>query len=228
MSEFEEKIDVQGEINAEGKIVVADIEDIEDEDIEDASIVSEVDNILSDNEGPEDDVDFEQDDEEPPEYEDYDVDGNELIKNNAEINSNDTDDDDDDDDDDYEQDLRKFENIERNDYVENYHQTVIEHNDQEVKALTTIIRDKNNNVIDDLHKTIPILTKYEKARILGLRASQINSGSQIFVKPKMKTFDGYLIAIQELEEKKIPFIIKRPLPMGGGCEYWKLNDLEVI
>ncbi len=227
MSEFEEKLDVQGEINAEGEIDVEEIEDVEDiEDIEDASILSEVDNILSDNEGPEDDVDFEQDDEEPPEYEDYDVDGNELIKNNAEINSIDTDDDDDDDD--YGQDLRKFENIERNDYVENYHQSVIEHNDQEVKALTTIIRDKNNNVIDDLHKTIPILTKYEKARILGLRASQINSGSQIFVKPKMKTFDGYLIAIQELEEKKIPFIIKRPLPMGGGCEYWKLDDLEII
>lgn len=224
MSEFEEKLDVQGEINAEGEIDVEEIEDVED--IEDASILSEVDNILSDNEGPEDDVDFEQDDEEPPEYEDYDVDGNELIKNNAEINSIDTDDDDDDDD--YGQDLRKFENIERNDYVENYHQSVIEHNDQEVKALTTIIRDKNNNVIDDLHKTIPILTKYEKARILGLRASQINSGSQIFVKPKMKTFDGYLIAIQELEEKKIPFIIKRPLPMGGGCEYWKLDDLEII
>ena len=222
MSEFEEKVDVQGEINAEGEVNV--------EDIENASIASDVDDILSDNEVQEDDVDFEQDyeeqNEEPPEYEDYDVDGNELIKNNAEINS--IDDDDDDDDDDYEQDLRKFENIERNDYVENYHQSVIEHNEQEVKALTTIIRDKNNNVIDDLHKTIPILTKYEKARILGLRASQINSGSQIFVKPKMKTFDGYLIAIQELEEKKIPFIIKRPLPMGGGCEYWKLDDLEII
>ena len=52
--------------------------------------------------------------------------------------------------------------------------------------------------------------------------------AQILVKPKIKTFDGYLIAQQELEERKIPFIIKRPLPMGGGCEYWKLNDLEIV
>ena len=224
MSEFEEKINVKGEINIEGEI-----------DVEDASIASDVDEILSDNEGPEgdeEDVDFEQDyeeqNEETQEYEDYDVDQDEMIKKNDNNNNNNIDTDDDNEDDDNEQDLRKFENIERNDYVENYHQSVIEHNVQEVKALTTTIRDKNNNVIDDLHKTIPILTKYEKARILGLRASQINSGSQIFVKPKIKTFDGYLIAIQELEEKKIPFIIKRPLPMGGGCEYWKLDDLEVI
>jgi hypothetical protein len=36
-----------------------------------------------------------------------------------------------------------------------------------------------------------------------------------------------LIALAELERKAIPFIIKRPLP-NGGCEYWKLKDLEVL
>jgi len=30
-----------------------------------------------------------------------------------------------------------------------------------------------------------------------------------------------------LKEKKIPFVIKRPIP-SGGCEYWNLKDLEVI
>ena len=39
--------------------------------------------------------------------------------------------------------------------------------------------------------------------------------------------DGYLIALKELEQKKIPFIIQRPLP-NGGCEYWRLTDLEII
>ena len=28
-------------------------------------------------------------------------------------------------------------------------------------------------------------------------------------------------------KKKIPFIIKRPIP-GGAFEYWKLKDLEII
>jgi hypothetical protein len=39
--------------------------------------------------------------------------------------------------------------------------------------------------------------------------------------------DGYVIAQIELEQKRIPFIIRRPIP-GGGCEYWNLKDLEMI
>ena len=34
-------------------------------------------------------------------------------------------------------------------------------------------------------------------------------------------------ALKEYEEKKIPFIIKRPLP-NGGCEFWKFKDLEIL
>ena len=39
--------------------------------------------------------------------------------------------------------------------------------------------------------------------------------------------DGYLIALKELEEKKIPFIIRRLLP-NRGSEYWHLEDLQII
>ena len=39
--------------------------------------------------------------------------------------------------------------------------------------------------------------------------------------------DGYLIAVKELEEKILPFIVRRPMP-NGGSEYWKLKDLELI
>ena len=31
----------------------------------------------------------------------------------------------------------------------------------------------------------------------------------------------------ELKNKKLPFIIKRPLP-GGSCEYWNVKDLELL
>ena len=31
----------------------------------------------------------------------------------------------------------------------------------------------------------------------------------------------------ELKEKKIPFIIQRPLP-NGNAEYWALEDLEIL
>jgi DNA-directed RNA polymerases I, II, and III subunit RPABC2 len=203
-------------------------------DIDDGSIISEVE--LSDGveELGEDDESIESaipDDNENDEFEIEGYDADDGLDGEGKdelLNDNDTEYDDDISDDEIEQDLKKFENIEKQSYINNFHQNMVEHNEEEIKALSTVIRDKNNNIIDNLHKTLPILSKYEKSRILGIRASQINNGAQILVKPKIKTFDGYLIAQQELEERKIPFIIKRPLPMGGGCEYWKLNDLEIV
>ena len=85
----------------------------------------------------------------------------------------------------------------------------------------------DGQVIDPLHRTLPFLTKYEKARVLGERAKQLNSGAKPFVEVDPSVVDGYLIALAEFEQKKIPFIVKRPMP-NGGCEYWKLRDLEVL
>ena len=90
-----------------------------------------------------------------------------------------------------------------------------------------MVRDINNIIIDPLHKTIPFLTKYEKARVLGQRAKQIESGAKPFVSVPENIIDGYIIAELELQQKKIPFIIRRPLP-GGAFEYWSLKELEVI
>ena len=87
--------------------------------------------------------------------------------------------------------------------------------------------DEDGIIIDDLHRTIPYLTKYEKARILGQRAKQINSGSKPFIKVHEDIIDGYIIAELELKAKSIPFIIRRPLP-NGGSEYWSIKDLEDI
>jgi DNA-directed RNA polymerase I, II, and III subunit RPABC2 len=71
------------------------------------------------------------------------------------------------------------------------------------------------------------LTKYEKSRVLGQRAKQIESGSKPFVRVPENVIDSYIIANLELQEKRIPFIIRRPIP-NGGCEYWNLKDLENI
>ena len=67
------------------------------------------------------------------------------------------------------------------------------------------------------------LTKYERTKILSDRASQIENGSIVFVANPEKYGNAYLIAQKELEEKKIPFIIKRPY--DNGFEYIKLTDL---
>jgi DNA-directed RNA polymerase I, II, and III subunit RPABC2 len=139
----------------------------------------------------------------------------------------DLDDDDDDDDPTGEIYLKKFDKEINDNYLVNVHPESVSLNYDEILAMTKIVRDNNGIIIDDLHKTIPYLTKYEKARILGQRAKQINSGATAFVKVPEKVIDGYLIAELELQEKRIPFIIRRPLP-NGGSEYWKVSDLENI
>lgn len=73
------------------------------------------------------------------------------------------------------------------------------------------------------YKTNPYLTKYEKCKVLSERANQINYGSPVFIDGSERFSNAYDIAVQELNEKRIPFIIKRPY--GNGFEYWKLNDL---
>jgi DNA-directed RNA polymerase I, II, and III subunit RPABC2 len=133
----------------------------------------------------------------------------------------------DDDDEDGEQYLQKFDNSLNENYINNYHPESILQNYDEILSMVKVIRDKNGIIIDDLHKTIPYLTKYERARILGQRAKQINAGAPTFVKVPENVIDGYIIAELELKAKRIPFIIRRPLP-NGGSEYWNVKDLEDI
>jgi DNA-directed RNA polymerase subunit K/omega len=135
--------------------------------------------------------------------------------------------DDDDDDDDGEMYLQKFDQSVNDNYIVDFHPESVLQNYDEILAMIRVIRDKDGIIIDDLHKTIPYLTKYEKARILGQRAKQINSGATPFVKVPENVIDGYIIAELELKEKRIPFIIRRPLP-NGGSEYWSIKDLEDI
>ncbi len=123
--------------------------------------------------------------------------------------------------------LQKLDDSVREQTIANHHPELIIHNYDEVEALTTIVRDERGVIIDPLHRTLPFLSKYERARILGERAKQINDGAKPFVTSDPSVIDGYLIALKELEEKKLPFIIRRPLN-NGASEYWKLKDLEFL
>ena len=136
-------------------------------------------------------------------------------------------DDDDEDDDDYDMYLQKFDQEINNNYINQFHPECLIHNSDEIDKLSKVIRDENNIIVDPLHKTNPYLTKYERTRVLGQRAKQIETGANPFVKVPENIIDSLIIAELELKEKKIPFIIKRPIP-GGAFEYWKLKDLEII
>jgi DNA-directed RNA polymerase subunit K/omega len=131
---------------------------------------------------------------------------------------------DDEEDDDY---LQKFDEDVRAEFISSNHPEALTNNYDEIKALTRVIRDKNNIIIDDLHTTSPFLSKYEKTRILGQRAKQLGSGAIPFVDNVSNILDNYIIACRELNERKLPFIIRRPMP-NGGSEYWKLHDLEIL
>ena len=128
------------------------------------------------------------------------------------------------DDEDY---LKKFDEVDRNNYINKIHPECYTGNSIEIEALTKVTRNANNVIIDSNHKTNPFLSKYEKTKILGQRAKQLNSGAKPFVIVPPNIMEGYLIAQIELAEKKIPIIIRRPLP-NGKSEYWRLQDLEII
>ena len=154
------------------------------------------------------------------------IDTNFDMGNTNQIIHDDFDDDDDDDemDENY---LQKFsENIDKN-IITDFHPELKSHNYEEIETLCKVVRDTNGFIIDPLHKTLPFITKYEKTRIIGERAKQLNAGAKPFIVVDNTMIDGYLIALKEYEEKKIPFIIRRPIP-NGTCEYWKLKDLEMI
>jgi len=72
-----------------------------------------------------------------------------------------------------------------------------------------------------------IMTKYEFDAIISLRTTQISMGAIPFVDivDEIKSnIDLRKVAIQELKENKIPFIIKRPLP-NNKYEYIRIRDL---
>jgi DNA-directed RNA polymerase I, II, and III subunit RPABC2 len=134
------------------------------------------------------------------------------------------DNDDDDDDENY---LQRFDESIKQNIIADSHPELHVHNTDEIEVMTRIVRDQHGQIIDPLHRTVPFVTRYEKARILGERAKQINAGAQPLVEVDASVIDGYLIAQKEFVEKKIPFIVRRPMP-NGGCEYWKLKDLEIL
>ena len=83
---------------------------------------------------------------------------------------------------------------------------------------------ENYDTIKKFNISKPILSKYEKTKVLGIRAEQIRNGSiPLIIVPKHIT-DELDIAEEELKQRKMPFIIERKI--GYKSEYWKIEDLH--
>ena len=193
-------------------------------DSDDDSIISGDDDSLAQ---PQNDDDNDDEDDDNDDEDDDDQSLNIQSNNIQSINNFIDSDDDISDDDDDENYLQKFDNSISQNVIEDFHPELKQLNYEEVKAFTNVVRDNNGTIIDPLHKSLPFITKYEKAKILGERAKQISAGATPMVDIEENVIDDYLIALKEFEQKKIPFIIKRPMP-NGGCEYWKFEDLEIL
>ena len=223
-------------------IELSDVEDTKydsDKEDNDVEILPKKKSLVADSDDEEeDDIDINEDSDVDPDInEDFDND-DELISNlngknkiNDKVENTGYDDnispinsDIDSDDEDY---LQKFdENIKKN-YIENNHPECLIDNLHLVESLSKITRNSDGIIIDDYHKTVPFLTKYEKTRVIGQRIQQLNNGAKVYVNVSDDIIDNNVIAEMELTEKKIPFIIRRPLP-DNTFEYWKLQDLELI
>lgn len=76
------------------------------------------------------------------------------------------------------------------------------------------------------YKSSKYLNKYEKTKVLSERVQQLANNSKPLIPNPQNYNDIYSIAIEELRQKKIPFIIKRPI--NNTFEYWKLEDLHIL
>ena len=82
-----------------------------------------------------------------------------------------------------------------------------------------IYNSENNNISN-------ILNKYERTKVIFERYQMIANGSKPFISNPEKYDNIYDIVLEELKQKKIPFIIKRYI--DEKYEYLKLQDFVVL
>lgn len=99
---------------------------------------------------------------------------------------------------------------------------------------------KSTNTFEDYNKTIAnlqkqkisksLMTKYEFNQIISLRTNQIALGSPIFLNNDKIEIQSNMnlrsIAIQELIEGKLPYIVKRQLP-NNRYECYRIKDMDL-
>ena len=80
---------------------------------------------------------------------------------------------------------------------------------------------------DAKHRSVPFLTQYEKTKILGFRTNQLSQGARPYIAVPEHVTDLREIAKMELEARRLPIILKRPMP-DGTFEKWRLSDLLIL
>jgi len=79
---------------------------------------------------------------------------------------------------------------------------------QDTEHIPTEITTKNGEIITGP----PTLTRFEKARIMGARALQLSLGAPVFIEMPKDATTSLQIAMEELNQRVIPIVIRRTLP----------------
>jgi len=99
-------------------------------------------------------------------------------------------------------------------------QVIIDKECEIIEKREIIERDPMHEPIEIINKKGPVttgpptLTRFEKARIMGARALQLSFGAPSFIQIPKKATTSLEIAMEELNKRVIPIIIKRTLPNG--------------
>ena len=78
----------------------------------------------------------------------------------------------------------------------------------------------------ELNTSRNIMSKYEKAKIIGVRMEQLARGSKPMIELDKTMVDIREIAMAELAERKMPLMIVRVM-FNGIKEYWRLEDMII-
>jgi DNA-directed RNA polymerases I, II, and III subunit RPABC2 len=114
------------------------------------------------------------------------------------------------------------------DLLRKFHpETVLDYAETILPSVPLQVAPAGSTALDAKHTSLPFLTTYERTKILGTRANQIADGARPFITVPEYMTQPLEIAKLELEQRRLPFIIKRPMP-DGTFEYWRLSDLMII
>ena len=81
--------------------------------------------------------------------------------------------------------------------------------------------------LDAKHRSVPYLTQFERTKILGFRTNQLSQGARPYIAVPAHITELRDIARLELEARRLPILIKRPMP-DGTFEKWRLSDLLLL
>ena len=115
--------------------------------------------------------------------------------------------------------LRESE-VTKDDKISEKDQIIIDKECQVIKNREIIAHDPIHEPVEIINKKGPVstgpptLTRFEKARIMGARALQLSFGAPSFIKMPKNATTSLEIAMEELNKRVIPIIIKRTLPNG--------------